>query len=140
MRKRFTQFFMLVGLTVGLTVFAQAQTGEAYKVNIPFNFIVGEKSFNAGEYSLKFGVLGDGSKFIIRSADGKQSAIVTSSVPKYRFEILEKGSLTFDVANGHYFLAEVNTRQLGLALNNSRSRAKRKETKPVKRVEVALHR
>lgn len=128
---------MLVGLTVGLTVFAQAQTGATYKVNIPFDFIVGEKSFSAGNYSLEFGRLqGDRNNFVIRSITGKQSAAIVFGIPKYSDAGMENGSLVFNVSNDRHYLSEVNTPQTSVELYNSRSKEKTRKTG--KKVEVAL--
>ena len=48
---------MLVGLTVGLAVFAQAQTSSIHKVEIPFDFIVNGKTFTSGKYIIRFGIV-----------------------------------------------------------------------------------
>lgn len=140
MKNKIAQFLMLVGLTFGLAVFAQAQTGGTYKANIPFSFIVGEKSFAAGDYSISFGLQGDRNKFIIRSKDGKRSAIVAYTVPKENGETSEDGKLVFYVSNEHYFLSEVNTRQTSVELPNSQMKKQEKEKRPEKKVEVALAR
>lgn len=138
MKNKIAQFLMLVGLTIGLTVFANAQTGKTYKANIPFNFIVGEKSFSAGDYSIKFGLMGDPNKFLISSKDGKRSAIVAFGISQENGETSEDGKLVFNVSNEHYFLSEVNTRQTSVELPNSHIRKQEKEKRPEKKVEVAL--
>jgi hypothetical protein len=135
MKNKITQFLMLAVLTAGLTIFAQAKTSSIYKVTIPFNFIVGEKTFNAGDYSIEFGVItSDRNDFIIRSADGKQTAIVSYGISKYSDKNLKNANIVFNVSNEHYFLSEVNTHRTSIELPGSKEKTK----KSVKRVEVAL--
>jgi hypothetical protein len=135
MKNKIAQFLMLAVLTAGLTIFAQAKTSSIYKVTIPFDFIVGEKSFNAGDYSIVFGsITSDRNDFVIRSADGKQAAIVASGIPKYVDENMKNANLVFNVSDEHYILSEVNTHQTSVKLPDSKEKTK----KPVKRVEVAL--
>ena len=69
MKNKFAQFLMLLVLTVGFSVFANAQT---HRIKIPFNFIVGDQSFKSGEYIVNFGVSSAiKNNFLLRSADGK---------------------------------------------------------------------
>ncbi len=135
MKNKIAQFLMLAVLTAGLAVFAQAKTSSIYKITIPFNFIVGEKSFDAGDYSIEFGVVsGERNHFVIRSADGKQAAIVSYGIAKYSTENLKNANLVFNVLNERYILSEVNTHRTSVELPGSKEKTK----KPVKRVEVAL--
>lgn len=137
MKSKIVQFLMLVGLTVGLAAFAQAQKISTYDVTIPFNFIVGEKSFKAGNYTIQFGVFqSDYNNFIIKSSDSKQSVIVTGFVPKNNYDIIIRSNLVFNVSNEHYYLSEVNTSRTSVELYDSRPEEKTRKTN--KKVEVAL--
>ena len=120
MKNRFAQILMLAVLTIGFASFANAQTGPTHRVTIPFNFIVGEKSFSAGEYTVNFGVssaLREG--LFLRSADGKQSAIVNQVISKNAVTNSGEPNLVFYVADQHYYLAEINTQQKSVELRSS---------------------
>jgi len=120
MKNKFAQFLMLIVLTVGFAAFANAQTGQTHKATIPFDFIVGDQSFNAGEYTVNFGVSSSvKGNFLLRSADGKKSAIVSQTVSKNSDEDLKQTNFVFYVSNNHYYLAEVNTAQKSVELRNS---------------------
>lgn len=118
MKNKFARFLMLVVLTVGFATFANAQS-RTQKITIPFDFIVGEKSFKPGEYSVIFGIsqsLGD--RFLLRSADGKQAIIVNQTVSKYSDKNLKNSNFVFYVANEHYYLAEINTAQKSVEIRS----------------------
>ena len=101
MKNKIAQFLMLVGLTVGLAVFAQAQTISTHKVEIPFDFIVGEKTFTAGKYEVSFGILQNSrGSFLLRSTDGKQAAIVTQTIANESDENIKTDNFVFIVSNG----------------------------------------
>lgn len=120
MKNKFAQFLMLVALTVGLTVFANAQSDSVNKINIPFNFIVGEKLLKAGEYSATFGVsqaMKD--NIFLRSTDGKQAIIVSQTVSKNSDKNLKNGNFVFYVGGDHYYLAEINTAQKSVKIRSS---------------------
>lgn len=128
---------MLIVLTVGFAAFANAQTGQTHKATIPFDFIVGDQSFNAGEYTVNFGVSSaakDG--FLLRSADGKRSAIVSHAVSKDSDKDLKQTNFVFYAANDHYYLAEVNTAQKSVELRSSRL----KKMPKARKYELALAR
>lgn len=120
MKNKLAQFLMLVALTVGFSVFANAQSGTSQKINIPFDFIVGEKSFPAGEYNVKFGISPSAKdNLLLRSTDGKQSAIISQTIGKINPEIPEEENFVFYVFKGHYYLAEINTAQRSVEIISS---------------------
>jgi hypothetical protein len=54
MKKRILKNFTMLSLLLMLTAVSDAAQSERTKVtNIPFNFIVGEKTLPAGEYTLE---------------------------------------------------------------------------------------
>src|SRR5687768_7202276 len=121
MRNKMLQLFLLLGLAIGITGFAQAQTGSPYQVNIPFDFSVSGKSFKAGEYSISFGVIkSTPSSFLIRSADGKESAIVTDAFSKEVFKSNGTERIVFDKDGDVYTLAEIKTLQKNVVLLKER--------------------
>lgn len=137
MRNKFMQLFLMLGLTFGLVGMAQAEIGSFYKVNIPFDFNIGEKSFKAGEYTIGFGTVSfDQKNFLIRSADGKDSAIITRSISKQVYEQPLKAAFVFNVYDGQHYLAEVTTPRTSVELYDAKPKSKRGAK--VEHVEVAL--
>lgn len=109
MKNKLGQLLMLVVLTVGFAAFANAQTGSVQRVTVPFDFIIGEKNFTAGDYTVSFGVSSMRNNFLLRSADGKQNAIINQTISKVGDKNLKDGNFVFYVTGGHYHLAEINT-------------------------------
>jgi hypothetical protein len=133
MKNKIVQFLMSVVLTVGFSAFANAQT---HRTTIPFNFIVGDQSFRAGEYTVNFGVSAVKNVLLLRSADGKRSAIISRTVSKNSDRNLKQTSFVFYVTDGHYYLAEVNTARQSVELRGLHLKNKPTTT----RYEIALAR
>lgn len=135
MKNTIARFLVFAGLMIGLVGFIQAKRVSSYNITIPFDFIVGEKSFKAGDYSVTFGVFqSNPGNFIIRSADGKQAAIIARGVSKPSAQELKTFNLVFNVFNEQYYLSEANSPGRSFKLYNSGPK------KAEKRVEVALKR
>lgn len=136
MRNKMLQLFLLLGLTIGITGLAQAQTGSPYEANIPFDFTVAGNSFKAGEYSISFGIVrSNRASFLIRSADGKETAIINDTFSK---EVLKPGGnarIVFNKDGDDYTLAEIETSQINVEL--FKERRKQKSVK-VTGVEVSM--
>ena len=125
MKNKIAQFLMLIGLTVGLAVFAEAQTGSIHKVEIPFDFIVGEKTFTAGKYAVSFGILQNSrGSFLLRSADGKQAAIVNQTIVNESDKNIKTDNFVFIVYNGKHYLAEITTADRSVRIRNSNLKGK----------------
>lgn len=133
MRNNIAQFLMLVVLTIGFSAFANAQT---HRTTIPFNFIVGDQSFRAGEYTVNFGVSAMKNVLLLKSADGKKSAIISQTVSRNGDRNLKQTNFVFYVTDGHYYLAEVNTAQQSVELRGLHLKNKPQTT----RRELALAR
>lgn len=130
MKNKLAQFLTLFALTIGFAIAANAQSGTVEKVNIPFDFIVGDQTFDAGQYTINFGALSPTkSAFLLRSADGKKSAIINQAVAKYSGKIPAEGTFVFFVSNGHYYLAEINTAQRSVEIISPRLREIQKNKK-----------
>lgn len=137
MKNEIAQFLVSVALTIGLAVFAQAQSDSPYKVTIPFNFIVGEKTFEAGEYSISFKISNAvQNNFLLRSADGKQSAIVSYGIGNEVEKQVENSNLVFSVSGENYILREVNTPQKSIEFHKSPLKNRQKDS--FKTVEAKL--
>lgn len=98
----------IIALAFVTAVASNAQSGGRSKLNanIPFDFVVGDKTLAAGEYSIKEITTSSDDALAIRSRDSKHSAIrltnaVSSSAPGKR------ASLTFRRYGNRYYLAQV---------------------------------
>ena len=119
MRNKMLQLFLLVGLTIGITGLAQAQTGSPYEANIPFDFTVAGKSFKAGEYSISFGIVrSNRASFLIRSADGKVSAIVNDTFSKDVLNHRGNARIVFNKDGDNYILAKIKSSEINVELFN----------------------
>jgi hypothetical protein len=101
-----TMLVSIIVLAFATAVVSNAQSGEKkLRANIPFDFVVGNKTLPAGAYSLgKVTANADG--ILIRSRDGEHNAIrltntVSSNAPK------RKTTLSFLRYGDTYYLAEV---------------------------------
>ena len=136
MKNKMLQLFLLVGLTIGVTGLAQAQTGSPYEANIPFDFTVGGKSFKAGAYSISFGIVASNrSSFLIRSADGKETAIVSDAFTQDLFKPNGNARIVFDKDGDNHALAEIKTSQKNVVLYKER---KKQKSAKVTGVEVTM--
>ena len=136
MRNKMLQLFLLLGLTIGVAGFAQAQTGSVYRTDIPFDFSVNGKSFEAGEYSIKFGFIGnipDG--FLIYSNDGKESAFINNTVSNDVSKPNENVRIVFDKDGDNYALAEIKTLWRNVELFKT---SKKQKSAKVTGVEVSM--
>src|SRR5688572_1100879 len=110
MRNKMLQLFLLLGLTIGVAGFAQAQTGSVYRTDIPFDFSVSGKSFKAGEYLISFGVVnGSPASFLIRSANGKEVAVVTETSANDVLFTNYNARIVFDKEGDDYTLTKIKT-------------------------------
>lgn len=107
-----TLFVITVGCTVGTAV---AASSTIAKVNIPFEFSVGNHTYPAGKYSLK-----EIRQHVIEitDGDGRAVAMVLAYDVRPTLESVTGSELKFEVIDGRRMLAEVWTEgeQTGLAL------------------------
>lgn len=121
---------MLVVLTIGFTAFANAQTAPTHRATIPFDFIVGDKTFKAGEYTVNFGVSAANKEhLLLRSVDGKQTAILNPTASENGNEAVKQANFVFYVADEHYYLAGINTAQKSVEIRNPHSKRMAKAKK-----------
>src|SRR6266487_6508063 len=89
--KNFTMFSLLLMVTA---ISAAAQSERSKVTNIPFSFIVGEKTLPAGEYTVEPNRRDYGNIWLVQSRDGRTSALfITMSVQAS--ETQEKTKLVF---------------------------------------------
>lgn len=109
MKKQFIQICSWVGLLVGLAVSAQAQIGAQYRVYIPCDFNVGNKTLPAGDYVIKLTNPASGlSPLTILETKGGKTKIVQVIRNKTN-ERSKISKLVFNRYGNRYFLAEMNT-------------------------------
>jgi len=92
----------ILAASVMLTgVVAFPQNPGSWKVNIPFDFTVRHTNLPAGTYT----VHEDGAVVYLTSQSGKTANVMTNSEPVAKPSNVS--SLTFDVADGQYDLAQI---------------------------------
>jgi hypothetical protein len=102
-----TMLVSIIVLSFVTAVASNAQSrGKKIKADIPFDFVVGDKTLAAGEYLVGQITTNSDAGILIRSSDGHQKAIsltnaVSASAPK------RKNALTFRRYGNTYFLAQV---------------------------------
>lgn len=118
MKKKVTQLFLLLGLAIGMAGFAQAQVSSSQRINIPFDFIVEEKSFKAGDYLVSNSFISRDIIFI-QSVDGKNIATIFG-IPKEFNKSNGTNKLIFDKRKGKYILTEINIPQTRVEVRNTK--------------------
>ena len=103
--KGFTMLVLVLGLAfVSAVVSANGQAIKQVRANIPFQFVVGDKSLPAGEYAVK--PFTDSRVLAIDNRDSHASALrMTSEIAGNRKS--ENARLVFHRYGNRYFLAEV---------------------------------
>jgi len=112
MKKQASVFLMTLSLLGTLAVVsAYSLSVENFVVNIPFSFIIGDKTFPAGRYRVEpisFSGATLNSKVVIRSTSGDKSTIV-STLPIQASGIQDQSKLVFNRYGDQYFLSQVWT-------------------------------
>jgi len=103
--RRFTVFSFLLMLTA-VTVSAQSERTRV--INIPFNFIVGQKTLPAGEYTLEPNRKDSDNVWLLQSKEGHASALFTTNTVRAS-ETQEEARLVFHRYGGQYFLSQIWT-------------------------------
>ena len=136
MRNKMLQLFLLLGLTISVAGFAQAQTGSVYRADIPFDFSVKGKLFKAGEYTINFGVIRESpASFLISSTEGDESAIVNVVSSNQVLNPNYNARLVFDKEGDDYSLAEIKTPWKNVELLKAK---KKQKSAKVTGVEVSM--
>ena len=103
--KNFTMFSLLLMLTA---VSVAAQSERSKITNIPFSFIVGEKTLPAGEYTVEPNRRDYDKVWLVQSRDGHSSALITT-MPVRASETQEKTKFVFHKYGDQYFLSQIWT-------------------------------
>jgi len=110
MKKQIYISLITLSLFVALSVAPVcAQFQAPMTVNIPFAFVVGDKTMPAGEYTFKpANDAGLYSRLLIRSKDGKTVAIISTGVIKAK-AVQEEATVAFNRYGDQYFLYQIWT-------------------------------
>jgi hypothetical protein len=146
MKKRSLKIFLMLSILAILSVSSiQAQSVNVQTANIQFEFMVGNKTFPAGFYTVtRVNPQSDKAALLIRSADDGMGKVVLT-MPIQAGRALETAKLVFSRYDDRYFLSEVWTPAdaMGLAIQKSRSErtllARNTGEKPAERVTIALN-
>jgi|ERR1044072_1663799 choline dehydrogenase-like flavoprotein len=105
MKKQITRALLGLTAALALTVAANARVMHAVVLNVPFNFVAGEKQMPAGRYTVQRVNFDSESALLIRSEDSRSTAIVLTTTG----ETQPLGAaLTFRQHGDRYFLAEIS--------------------------------
>ncbi len=127
MRKRVCRLFATLGvfamLMASVPVRAQSTTVVG-RVNIPFSFIINNRTIPAGEYTIERPLQGTDQAILIRRGDGRAIGMfLTHSVQTSASSDL--GKLVFHRYGDQYFLSQVWTGGDNVGLELTRSRRER---------------
>ena len=103
--KNFTMFSLLLMLTA---VSVAAQSERSKITNIPFSFIVGEKTLPAGEYTVEPNRRDYDKVWLVQSRDGHTSVLFTTMSVRAS-ETQEKTKFVFHKYGDQYFLSQIWT-------------------------------
>ena len=88
-----------------LAVAANAQVLHTVTINVPFDFVAGEKQMPAGRYTVRRIRSDAESALLIRSEDGRSTAVVLTNTGEAN---PRAAALVFRQHGDRYFLAEVS--------------------------------
>jgi|SRR6266850_1172996 len=103
--RRFTVLSFLLMLTA---VTVSAQSERIRVLNIPFSFIVGQKTLPAGEYTVEPNRTDSDNVWLVQSKEGHASALFTTNTVRAG-ETQEEAKLVFHMYGGQYFLSQIWT-------------------------------
>jgi hypothetical protein len=119
-----TMLMLLVAVTLVTAVVSANAQSNPIKANIPFEFIVGDKTLPAGEYTVKPAT--SGGALAIQNADGKGNVVRMTGPTEQKTR--GRARMVFHRYGHNYFLAEVW--DIG---TNGRELAKSKQERAVER-------
>ena len=109
MKKQAFRSITILGLLLVMTAASVRAQSERSKVtNIPFNFIVGQKTLPAGEYTVEPYRRDYDKVWLVQSRDGRTSALFIT-MPMQFGKTQEKTKLVFHKHGDQYFLSQIWT-------------------------------
>jgi len=120
--KKFIQICSVLTLLVAFTVVASAKTevGFGTQVDIPFAFNVGDRSYEAGTYIVKFGRVSEGTA-TLSIQDLRNDSMQTVLVNVNNEETSGDMRLVFDTIEGKKYLTKVRHNDKTFALHRVKS-------------------
>lgn len=104
MKNQTIKYFAILGLFFILaSASVQAQTPNRLEVTVPFDFVAGKASLKAGIYSIR---RTSGSALLIRSADGKTTALINAPLTIGSRDFKSGERLVFNQYGDRYFLSQ----------------------------------
>src|SRR6266850_809005 len=107
--KKQVRSFTILGLLLLMTaVSVRAQSERSKLTNIPFNFIVGQKTLPAGEYTVETNRRDYDKVWLVQNREGDASALFTT-MPVRANQTQEETKLVFHKYGDQYFLSQIWT-------------------------------
>jgi hypothetical protein len=119
--KKIIQIFSFLSLVVVIAAgTAAAQAQNVIKINVPFEFNVGQKAYSAGEYGLKITKnTAGGARITLTDRNGRNLQTVLAAVTgEYR---VGESEVLFSNYDNQRFLAKIVTSESGLELSRTKS-------------------
>jgi len=105
--KGLTMLMLVLGLALVSAVVANGQGGEKLIAQLPFDFIVGNKTLASGQYHVRV-VNTAGDALVIRSDNAKEQALcLTDNTGQEKDKSKAETRLVFHRYGNRYFLAQV---------------------------------
>jgi hypothetical protein len=105
MKKQISRTFLSLAAVLMLAAAANAQTARGIEVQVPFDFVAGQKRLPAGKYTVRRVRVDSESALVIKGeAKGAAAVVLTNMGDKDP----SAASLTFRQHGERYFLAEVS--------------------------------
>jgi hypothetical protein len=105
MKKQISRALLGLAATLALAVAANAQVLRSVVINVPFDFVAGEKQMPAGRYTVRRVRADAESALLIKSEDGRATALVLTNTGEKN---PRAAALVFRQHGDRYFLAEVS--------------------------------
>lgn len=105
MKKQISRALLGLAATLMLAVAANAQVLRTTVLSVPFDFVAGEKQMPAGRYTVRRIKSDTESALLIRSVDGRSTAIVLTNTGEAN---PRRASFGFRQRGDRYFLAAVS--------------------------------
>ena len=120
MEKIMKNLMMQIGLIFGLVitlgiVSAQAQTAIRYKTEIPFDFNIGEKTYQSGVYFIN---ISNSNILKVEDAKGKNLLVKFVSLNSIVSDT-DLTKMVFNCYDNQYFLAKIGSRDFGVTFSKS---------------------
>ena len=105
MKKQISRALLGLAAALALAATASAQVSRTVLIRVPFDFVAGEKRMPAGRYTVQRIKSDSETALLIRSEDGRSSAVVLTNTGKSQ---PRTAALGFRQHGDRYFLAEVS--------------------------------